>query len=521
MKLPENRECADCHSKGPRWASVNLGIFVCIQCSGIHRSLGVHISKVRSVTLDTWLPEQVAFIQGMGNVKANQYWEAELPPSYRRPNENDRGGLESFIRAKYEAKRWVGRSRTPKEKPRRASQEDNSRWRTSEHKEPESLQYDVESSSHASSHRVEPPPIVRNPIFVEMSAGRLREKSDASGPNIPVLKAPHRTSIALPQKVESVAVSPAPKVEAPTDLFDLLNIDSESSGALDDNSWAAFQSAEPVPVVTSDAATTSAPAVTPSSAVSASTTDIPFVSSTKNSITDSLADLFTASPVATAQPESTSQPDPPLQSSQPPKDVNSILSLFETTSMVSPFTTQQQQLAALIAQQQSMYMAAAAAAQNLQATAVLEGQNRTSGNTKPVVPNPQGGHGQAWPSTNAYSLGGFFASGAENGGLSSQQLAANGLRTAQPGGVGLGGSVSGASSGMYGGGSIQRLSVAGYIPGMAPMDFGDGMGSSLLGPALNSQGNSNISSNGSDSTKPSGAEYDFSSLMTGAFTSKP
>lgn len=90
------------------------------------------------------------------------------------------------------------------------------------------------------------------------------------------------------------------------------------------------------------------------------------------------------------------------------------------TSMVSPFTTQQQQLAALIAQQQSMYMAAAAAAQNLQATAVLEGQNRTSGNTKPVVTNPQGGHGQAWPNTNAYSLGGFFASGSENGGLSSQ-----------------------------------------------------------------------------------------------------
>ncbi|KAA8542920.1 hypothetical protein F0562_024072 [Nyssa sinensis] len=91
LKLPENRECADCWSKAPRWASVNLGIFICMQCSGIHRSLGVHISKVRSTTLDTWLPEQVAFMQSMGNEKANSYWEAELPPSFDRSIKRNSG----------------------------------------------------------------------------------------------------------------------------------------------------------------------------------------------------------------------------------------------------------------------------------------------------------------------------------------------------------------------------------------------------------------------------------------------
>lgn len=109
LKLDGNRRCCDCFARGPTWASVNLGLFVCLNCSGIHRSLGTHLSKVRSTTLDTWLPEQVEFVSKLGNVRANRYWEATLPAGHRRPTEGDMSGLKVFITDKYQNQKFVSR----------------------------------------------------------------------------------------------------------------------------------------------------------------------------------------------------------------------------------------------------------------------------------------------------------------------------------------------------------------------------------------------------------------------------
>ncbi|KAG1311629.1 hypothetical protein G6F64_003669 [Rhizopus arrhizus] len=108
LQQPYNRNCADCKRKDPRWASWNLGIFVCIRCSGIHRSLGTHISKVKSVDLDTWVPEQIENMIQWGNQRANAYWEESLGDQ-QIPD----GSMDKWIKAKYEQKKWVKNEEVP------------------------------------------------------------------------------------------------------------------------------------------------------------------------------------------------------------------------------------------------------------------------------------------------------------------------------------------------------------------------------------------------------------------------
>lgn len=77
----------------------------------MHRSLGTHISKVRSVSLDSWTREQVDQMLSMGNKRAAEIWEYHLPPNFQRPTNSAQ--RETFIRAKYERGRYKRRSTDP------------------------------------------------------------------------------------------------------------------------------------------------------------------------------------------------------------------------------------------------------------------------------------------------------------------------------------------------------------------------------------------------------------------------
>ncbi|KAI6002035.1 hypothetical protein EDD15DRAFT_1573978 [Pisolithus albus] len=113
---PGNDVCADCKARAPRWASFNIGIFICVNCASIHRKIGTHITKVcvlsRSFASRVSRPEQVEFMKQNGNVKSNQLYnpdEARHPPPANLMGTERDSELEKFIRAKYEYKRYMGR----------------------------------------------------------------------------------------------------------------------------------------------------------------------------------------------------------------------------------------------------------------------------------------------------------------------------------------------------------------------------------------------------------------------------
>lgn len=105
-----NATCADCGSESKvEWVSINLGIVLCIECSGIHRSLGTHISKVRSLTLDTisFTQDTIEVLLLIGNRASNLVWEARLDRSLKLTPTSTREQRLHFITAKYAERAFV------------------------------------------------------------------------------------------------------------------------------------------------------------------------------------------------------------------------------------------------------------------------------------------------------------------------------------------------------------------------------------------------------------------------------
>jgi Arf-GAP/SH3 domain/ANK repeat/PH domain-containing protein len=107
---PSNKLCADCGTEiKVDWVSINLGIIICIECSGIHRSLGTHITKVRSLTLDvtSFTPDIVEILLKIGNRISNSIWEARLDAGQKPGPMSTREQRLHFITSKYSERAFV------------------------------------------------------------------------------------------------------------------------------------------------------------------------------------------------------------------------------------------------------------------------------------------------------------------------------------------------------------------------------------------------------------------------------
>jgi Arf-GAP/GTPase/ANK repeat/PH domain-containing protein 1/3 len=77
-QIPGNGFCADCDQTNPTWTSLNLGALICMDCASLHRNLGTHLSRVRSLELDEWPFELVQIMRSIGNKLSNSIWEANI-----------------------------------------------------------------------------------------------------------------------------------------------------------------------------------------------------------------------------------------------------------------------------------------------------------------------------------------------------------------------------------------------------------------------------------------------------------
>ncbi|KAI5617073.1 arf-GAP with SH3 domain, ANK repeat and PH domain-containing protein 1 isoform X4, partial [Silurus asotus] len=102
LRIPGNEVCCDCGAADPKWLSTNLGILTCIECSGIHREMGVHISRIQSMELDKLGTSELLLAKNVGNSNFNEIMEGNLPfPSPKPTSSSDMTIRKEFINAKY------------------------------------------------------------------------------------------------------------------------------------------------------------------------------------------------------------------------------------------------------------------------------------------------------------------------------------------------------------------------------------------------------------------------------------
>ncbi|KAM9840572.1 arf-GAP with SH3 domain, ANK repeat and PH domain-containing protein 2b [Aulostomus maculatus] len=108
-RMSGNNGCCDCGAPGPTWLSTNLGVLICIECSGIHREMGVHYSRIQSLDLDVLGTSELLLAKNVGNASFNEIMEAELSPQdVTKPEpSSDMQTRKDYITAKYTEKRFV------------------------------------------------------------------------------------------------------------------------------------------------------------------------------------------------------------------------------------------------------------------------------------------------------------------------------------------------------------------------------------------------------------------------------
>uniref|UniRef100_A0A3Q1BVB4 ArfGAP with SH3 domain, ankyrin repeat and PH domain 2b n=1 Tax=Amphiprion ocellaris TaxID=80972 RepID=A0A3Q1BVB4_AMPOC len=110
-RMSGNDGCCDCGAASPTWLSTNLGVLICIECSGIHREMGVHYSRIQSLDLDVLGTSELLLAKNVGNASFNEIMEADLSAQgVTKPDPtSDMQMRKDYITAKYTEKRFAQR----------------------------------------------------------------------------------------------------------------------------------------------------------------------------------------------------------------------------------------------------------------------------------------------------------------------------------------------------------------------------------------------------------------------------